>query len=216
MITLPQGIGTIDKNMISITNGQSEIFYFTPGSLAGTHNFTLDIPGIGSISDQSITILPGDPLYINETLADNTITFTTRDRYGNVALFNGTGSIKRNADNPIEVNFSNGQYQMLRKTGYYIVTIPGLAENALHYSDASGEYSIPGIPQYATYITNVEKKFDFYPDYNARYTILAGGNFLREGEDILFHSKPQDSQSLAVSTLLGDPYLQDTMFSLLP
>jgi len=152
-ITLPPGVGRVDKGVISIENGQSETFFFTAGTIAGTHTFTLDIPGIGSIGDQAITILPGDALYTNHTITDNLITFTTRDRYGNVALYDGTGSVKKNADTAQEVQFSHGEYQMLRQNGYYVVSVPSLADNSISYHDASGEYTIPGIPQYAVYIT---------------------------------------------------------------
>ncbi len=56
-----------------------------------------------------------------------------------------------------------------------------------------------------------QTKFDFLPDYNARYTVLAGGQFLREGEDILYDSDPDKSQSLAVTTLLDSPYTSQTI-----
>lgn len=33
---------------------------------------------------------------------------------------------------------------------------------------------------YTVYISSKPEKIDFAPDYNARYTVLAGGSFLRE------------------------------------
>lgn len=57
---------------------------------------------------------------------------------------------------------------------------------------------------------------EFAPDYNARYTVLAGGEFLREGEDILYNTTPGQSQSLAVSTSLDSPQREDILFSLFP
>lgn len=43
---------------------------------------------------------------------------------------------------------------------------------------------------YVAWITSLNKRFDFTADYNARYTILAGGAFLREAEDILYNTTP--------------------------
>ncbi len=54
------------------------------------------------------------------------------------------------------------------------------------------------------------------PDYNARYTVLAGSTFLREGEQILYDTLPGQSQSLAVTTLLDSPYEKNSLFSILP
>lgn len=94
--------------------------------------------------------------------------------------------------------------------------MPHIADSQLRYSDEAGEYTLRGISKYATYVTTKRKTFDFYSDYNARYTVLAGGAFLREGEDILYHQTPGESQSLAVSTLLSSPYEEKTLFSIFP
>lgn len=66
------------------------------------------------------------------------------------------------------------------------------------------------------YIPHEEQSFRFYPDYNARYTVLAGGSFLREAEDILYHQTPGQSQSLAVSTLLETPYTRESVLTVFP
>lgn len=76
--------------------------------------------------------------------------------------------------------------------------------------------TISGIDIYTAFISGIQEVIDFAPDYNARYTILAGGAFLREGEDILYNTTPGQSQSLAVTTILDSPYKEDTLVSILP
>ena len=56
----------------------------------------------------------------------------------------------------------------------------------------------------------------FGADYNARYSVLAGDSYLREGEDILYDVTPGASQSLAVSTILQSPYARDVLFQTVP
>jgi len=72
------------------------------------------------------------------------------------------------------------------------------------------------MPRYVAFIASSREKFSFLPDYNARYTVLAGSAFLREGEQILYDTLPGKSQSLAVTTLLDSPYEQNSLFSILP
>ena len=59
-------------------------------------------------------------------------------------------------------------------------------------------------------------KYNFLPDYNARYTVLAGDSYLDEASDILYDTTPGASQSLAVTTATVSPYETDTLFSLFP
>lgn len=75
---------------------------------------------------------------------------------------------------------------------------------------------INGIDIYTVFIAGKQEKLDFAPDYNARYTVLAGGSFLREGEDILYNTTPGQSQSLAVTTILDSPSREDVLFSIFP
>ena len=75
---------------------------------------------------------------------------------------------------------------------------------------------IYGIDLYTAHISGNAEKIDFAPDYNARYTVLAGGSYLREGEDILYNTTPGQSQSLAVSTILDNPYKEDVLMSVFP
>lgn len=97
-----------------------------------------------------------------------------------------------------------------------MVDIPTLKENIITYTDDTGSHSVAGLEKYAAYINPDRGQIDFAPDYNARYTVLAGGSFLREGEDILYNTTPGQSQSLAVTTVLENPYTEDTLFTLYP
>ena len=105
---------------------------------------------------------------------------------------------------------------MALQSGYYLIDVPTLSSNSISYTDAGSTHSIFGIPKYAAYITLDAGVTDFAPDYNARYTVLAGDSFLREGEDILYNTTPSNSQSLAVSTILDTPYSEDVVLSVSP
>ena len=94
--------------------------------------------------------------------------------------------------------------------------VPSLQRNSISYADTEGEHKIYGIPYYVAWITSLNKRFNFTQDYNARYTVLAGGSFLREGEDILFNTTPGSGASLAVTTLLDTPYQIESLLSILP
>lgn len=97
-----------------------------------------------------------------------------------------------------------------------IVEVPALADNTINYTDSEGDHTIRGIATYTAWITSLNKRFNFTADYNARYTVLAGGEFLRESEDILYNTTPGSSASLAVTTLLDTPYKTDTLMSISP
>lgn len=76
--------------------------------------------------------------------------------------------------------------------------------------------TIKGIPFFNLYVNDTVGNYKFLSDYNARYTVLAGDSFLREGSQMLYDTAPGKSQSLAASTLLSSPYLKDNLFSLFP
>lgn len=57
---------------------------------------------------------------------------------------------------------------------------PDIAKNTLTYSDASGSYTITGVTYASLYVPPTQTDFSFLPDYNARYTVLAGNSFLRQ------------------------------------
>ena len=97
-----------------------------------------------------------------------------------------------------------------------VVEVPALSNNVLTYTDAEGDHSIRGIPHYVAWVSSLPERFDFTEDYNARYTVLAGGSFLRESEDILYNTTPGSGASLAVTTLLDTPYRTETIFTMLP
>jgi len=73
-----------------------------------------------------------------------------------------------------------------------------------------------GISRYVARVSSLAQRFNFLEDYNARYTVLAGGTFLRESEDILYNTTPGSGQSLAVTTLMDTPYKRDMIFSIFP
>lgn len=131
-------------------------------------------------------------------------------------LLSYTGTLKLNNDAPVPIEFQSGAFSTPRKPGFYIIKVPALQNSVIEYRDEAGDHFIKGIPHYATYLIGNREQFDFQKDYNARYTVLAGGAFLREGEDILYNSLPDQSQSLAVSTLLDLPEASAEYISLLP
>ncbi|MBC7503535.1 VCBS repeat-containing protein [Candidatus Gracilibacteria bacterium] len=213
---LPDGAGIFSKKSIRITDGISEPFDYIPGTIAGNHALMLDVVGIGSLTNIVFSLLPGDPLYTNHSIVDNTIVFALRDRYGNMTQSNFSATISRNVGPLQTINFVNGEYTLPLHGGYYEVSVPKLKDYNISYKDSSGTYTVGGIDKYIAYIKGNDEKINFAPDYNARYTVLAGGSFLREGEDILYGTAPGLSQSLAVSTILDSPYRYDTFLSIFP
>jgi hypothetical protein len=91
-----------------------------------------------------------------------------------------------NAESSKDVIFDKGVLSIPLKSGYYRVVSPRLRDFAISYTDESGTYRIPGIDTYTTHISGTADVLHFAPDYNARYTVLAGGAYLREGSDILY------------------------------
>lgn len=72
---------------------------------------SIDVPGVGSLSNIVFSLLPGDPMYIDHIKDNNSIVFTLRDRYANVAsLGSFVGTLTYNTDSPVAISFSNGTY----------------------------------------------------------------------------------------------------------
>ncbi len=214
---LPDGAGKFSKDAIAITDGVSENFDYIPGTVSGNHALSIDIPGIGSISDIVFSLLPWDPMYISHTKDDTNIIFSLRDRYDNISTFSTlAGTISRDSWAPQSIVFVWGKYTIPLQWWYYTVNVPWLKNNLITYTDDSGAHSIQWIDRYVAYIVGKNEKLDFAPDYNSRYTVLAGWSFLREGEDILYNTTPWLSQSLAVSTVLDSPMKEDILLSILP
>ena len=177
---LPAGAGSFSKSAITITDGVSEAFDYSPGTVSGNHSLSIDIPGIGSVSDMVFSVLPGAPLYTDHIRESGSLIFSLRDRYGNIANSSLTGSIIRNSEPARSITFATGSYRTPLKSGYYTVDVPGLSISKISYTDESGPHTISGISRYIIYIADDSGKMEFAPDYNARYTVLAGGEFLRE------------------------------------
>lgn len=216
-MTLPEAAGYFASGTtVEIKSGQSTDFTFVPGRVAGEHMLTLDIPGVGTISDIPFTIAAGAPMYMNASYSDTTFSFVLRDRYGNLSPRNMTATMTRDTDASQTVAFSGGVYSQTRKTGFYKMQAPDIAKNTLTYSDASGSYTLTGVTYASLYVPPTQTDFSFLPDYNARYTVLAGNSFLRQGEQILYDVNPGASSSLAVSTLLDSPYTTNTLLSVIP
>jgi hypothetical protein len=215
-LELPEGAWSFEPSTLPIKDWVTAPFVYTPWIRSGNHSLRIDIPGIWTMSDVNFSLLPGIPLYVSHSMTDSTITFALNDRYGNVSNANLIGTIKHNIDSEIPITFSNGLYTIPKKSWFYTIHVPELENSILTYSDANGTHNIKGIPFYATYIEGPQKKFDFLPDYNARYSVLYGDSYLREGEDILYNSDSTDSQSIAVTTLLDSPFNESNIATVLP
>lgn len=215
-INVPPELWTILEGAIDIRNGITEEFDFIPGTKAGKHRISLDIPGLGTLQNTELELLPGTPLYMTHELREDLIDFSVRDRYGNRVGDSFNGTLRFNTESQQSITFTGGVYSLPKVGWFYTVHIPSLASQKITYTDASGNHDISGIPYYATYVLWEKETFDFLPDYNARYTVLYGESFLRESEDILFDTNPVDSQSLAVTTLLDSPYDKNEVLSVAP
>ncbi len=233
--SFPQWWWRFEKEVIPIRDGISDPFNYLPGTQAWDISALLSIPWYGTF-EALLSVAAWDAMYVEHTTLDNTIELSLRDRYGNIATqqtMNGT--LKYNGENETAITFENGIYQVPRRSWYYQVRVPELENVSIEIAEASGvcwplpenptqeqidqkeSCRVSGIPMYSMYVPSTSQtKFDFLPDYNARYTILAGDSFLREWEDILYDSDPNDSQSLAVTTLLDSPFATQTLFNVLP
>lgn len=95
-----------------------------PGTVAGDHSLSIDIPGIGSVSDMVFSVFPGAPLYTDHIREGGSLIFSLRDRYGNIARSTLSGSIMRNSDPARIITFATGSYRTPLKSGYYTVDVP--------------------------------------------------------------------------------------------
>lgn len=235
-ISLPSGAGSFSNETFVISKGQSEKFLYYPGTLAGQHNLTINIPGIGIMTNTPLTLAAGNTMYMDSSTKNGQIIFTLRDRYGNETADNFSGIITKNAEAPQSIQFQNGKFSIPEQNGFYIIEVPEIKKNVIYYS-ADGNVLAPNDPlltekekniqenkifqilpisKFALQISSEKSHYDFRDDYNARYSVLAGGSYIREGEDILYHSAKDNSQSLAVTTLLDSPYAEDTILSVFP
>lgn len=202
--------------IVTIENGIAQPIIYTPGRRSGIHRVRATIPGIGSVPDIAFSVNPGKSLYISHVEDDTYMTFSLRDRYDNIVPETLPGTLELPGMPAQNIEFSGGLLQVEKTTGYMMVRVPELRNHTLTYSDAAGTYTMRGIPDYIVKVASLSQRFDFTEDYNARYTVLAGGSFLRESEDILYNTTPGSGQSLAVTTLLDTPYKRQSLFSLSP
>jgi hypothetical protein len=227
-LDIPAAAGSFSSGVVEIRDGRSTDFIFRPGKAAWDHVIRVDIPGIG-VSDHRITVLPWPSMYIDATIEETRVDLTLRDRYGNRTNDTTVGTMKYNLTDVGSIAFTDGVYSMPRTPWYWRVDVSTIASTTISYTDTEtiqnpdGTVSttevpktISGIPFYQVYVPDVTTKFSFLPDYNARYTVLAGESYLKEGSQILYDVDAGQSQSLAVTTLLSSPYERENLFSLVP
>jgi hypothetical protein len=215
-LSIPSNAWYFNTDKISIRDGKSEGFLFTPWTEAGTHFISATVPGIWDIKDIPFTLDPGPSMYMTHRELDNTLEFNLRDRFWNKTNENFSTTVRFNNENAWTTSFSSGSLILPKKGGYYMVNTPDILNNTIKYSDENGSHSISGIGKYVAFIKSSRERFDFLSDYNARYTVLAWDSYLREAEDILYNTSPLNSQSLAVTTLLDNPYTEETLFRISP
>jgi hypothetical protein len=228
-LDISAGAWIFSGSELRIIDGRSEPFLFTPGKKAGEHLLSIEIPGVSNIPAKKFNILPGKVMYIDSNVTDTTVEFVLRDRYGNIATEDAlSGALTKNQDPPFAISFVDGIVSLPRSSGYWRVDVPSIEDNTLTYADSESiqtstgvttvekEKTIRGIWFYNLYVQDKVGKFNFLPDYSARYTVLAWDSYLEEGAQILYDTTSWSSSSLAVSTLLMTPYTQDTLFSVFP
>ena len=110
--------------------------------------------------------------------------------------------MKKNTGADSSLTFSNGTATIPRAPGYWRVDVDTLRNNTLTYTDtlheqmATGvtteyrEKTITGIPFFVFYVSDTVGKYEFLPDYNARYSVLAGDSYMSEAADILYDTAP--------------------------
>lgn len=162
----------------------------------------MDISGIGSI-DTSLDILPGVPFYIDGKVTDTSLEFALRDRYGNISRRDLPGTYTHDSASPEPIIFSSGVLSLPRVSGYARIRVPALSDNTISYTEYINEQTdtglitttgstkiIRGIPFFVLYVSESVGKYEFLPDYNARYTVLAGDSYMDEASDILYDTTP--------------------------
>ncbi len=75
-------------------------------------------------------------MYIDHTESNNQLIFSVRDRYGNLSNYSGNAFVTHNAEEPVEVQMTNGQYILPKRSGYYVIEIPELEKNKITYQEA--------------------------------------------------------------------------------
>jgi hypothetical protein len=226
-LDIPPGAWSLSKTTVTVTNGRAEQVIFTPWKVAWDHIFWIDIAWVGNTTEKKFNVLPGVPMYIDGTITSTNIEFTLRDRYGNLSPESPWANLKFNQDPPFAMSFTSGKYTMPRQAWYWKVEVPSIKLNTITYVDndtgststtATGTVTktITGISFYQLFVPDEWRKYGFRPDYNARYTVLAGDSFLSEWSQILYETAPGQSQSLAVSTILTSPYERESLFSIYP
>ncbi len=215
-IDLPAWAWSFSGEVFDIIDGKTGPIRFTPWRIAWDQLIALDIPGLWYITDIPFTILPWDPFYIDGNTSETSMEFTIRDRYGNLTPVDMPATVKRNTENAQNISFVWWKITLPKSPWYWRVDAPTISNTTLSYIDEAWSHTLTGIPFYVMYVAEDVEKYNFLPDYNARYTVLAWDSYLREGEDILYNTLPWQSQSLAVSTILTSPYEQSPIFSIFP
>ena len=179
-LSLPKNAGDFSKEIIEIKNGESEIIQYYPGTVAGIHNLTLSIPGLGTFDKNPLTLLAGEPMYLESIEVNGRIVISIKDRYGNVTNFSGKGFLQFGTEDIKEIDIVDGKYTLPKRAGKYILEVPDLANKNISYNENGQVYTISAISKMAFEITLKDGEFQFNNDYKAQYTVLAGGSFLRE------------------------------------
>lgn len=221
-LSLPKNAGNIDMPIVKMTNGYSELFHYTPGTIAGKYNLTMSIPGMGT-ENAVITVIPEKPMYIEYRQDNSGLVFSLRDRYGNLSPFSGDAVfVMDETETPISIKNQSIIRISNPKAGNFTFEIPEMAKNSIEFKENGQTETIFPVFKITGVTYTQGEGFAFHDDYNARYTVLAGGSFLREAENILYGSrnaspeKYQKSESLAATTLLASPYNDSSLFTIFP
>ena len=139
-------------------------------------------------------------MYIDGKITDTTLEFALRDRYGNLSEQNMAGTLTHDQDTSTAVFFSLGRLSVPRSGGYWRIDAPDISKNSVTYIDndntdttvgvstTENTRQLFGISFFHLYVPDGVQKYNFLPDYNARYTVLAGDSYLREGSQILYET----------------------------
>ncbi len=93
--------------------------------------------------------------------------------------------------------------------------MPALASEGITIVNEDGStLRIPAVTKALLSVPAPPHRYDFAPDYSSLYTVLAGDSYLSEAADILYSGGA--SSSLAVTTLLTDPYQHEDLLRFSP
>lgn len=112
-------------------------------------------------------------MYIDSSISESEITFFLRDRYGNIAKENLTATLEKDGSNRPAISFNNGIATLPREPGLYTISVPEIASHTITYRDETGEKVFKGIPTHTRLVDATVGRYNFLPDYNALYTVLA-------------------------------------------